>query len=129
MAITAVCVCLAWSGRQPFAIKAAILSVGAAICAPYIYVYDAVLLAVPVAYLLQDGRARGFLPGEMAALGIACLLIAIYPFVQLPIAVGAVLIVAGSLRGAISRHALQSPQRDIAPEVTPPRAVRGRAAC
>lgn len=95
IAAMAAWVCIAWSGRQPFAIKAAILSVGAVICAPYIYMYDVVLLAVPVAYLLRDGRDRGFLPGEMPALGIACLLIAIYPFVQAPVGVGAAFIVAG----------------------------------
>jgi arabinofuranan 3-O-arabinosyltransferase len=95
IAVTAVWVCVAWSGRQPFAIKAAILSVGAVICAPYIHMYDVVLLAVPVAYLLRDGRDRGFLPGEMPGLGVACLLLASFPFVKLPVGVGAVLIVAG----------------------------------
>ena len=36
IAVMTVWVCVAWSGRQPFEIKAAILSVGAVICAPYI---------------------------------------------------------------------------------------------
>src|SRR5581483_1706855 len=63
----------AWSGRRPFAIKAAVLSVGAAISSPYAYMYDLVLLAVPLAYLLRDGRDRGFLQGEMPALAAICL--------------------------------------------------------
>jgi len=85
----------AWSGRRPFAIKAAVLSVGAAISSPYAYMYDLVLLAVPLAYLLRDGRDRGFLQGEMPALAAICLLLAIYPLVQLPVGAVAMLLIAG----------------------------------
>lgn len=88
---------LAWSGRQPFAMKAAILSVGAVIAAPYSYMYDTVLLAVPAALLLRDGRDRGFLPGEMAGLGGICFLLTIFPFAKAPVAVGAAFILAGLL--------------------------------
>jgi hypothetical protein len=95
IAASAIWVCVAWSGRQPFAMKAAVLSVAAVISSPYIFIYDLILLAVPVAFLLRDGRTRGFLPGEMAWLGVACLLIASFPFVNFPVGVGAVLIVAG----------------------------------
>jgi hypothetical protein len=95
IAIMAALVCVVWSGRQPFAIKAAILSVGAVIASPYSYMYDLVLLAVPVAYLLRDGRDRGVLPGEMPVLGIACLLLAMFPFVYAPVGAGAALMIAG----------------------------------
>jgi hypothetical protein len=60
-------VCAAWSGRQPFAIKAAVLSAGAMIAAPYVFLYDMMLLAVPIAFLLRDAKERGFLPGELVA--------------------------------------------------------------
>jgi hypothetical protein len=90
----AIWVCVAWMGRQPFAIKAAVLSLGALVAAPYAYMYDVMILAVPVAFLLRDGRDRGFLPGEMPALAIACLLLMSFPVVKLPVAVGAAFIVA-----------------------------------
>jgi hypothetical protein len=93
-AVMAAWVCVAWSGRAPFAMKAAILSVGAVICAPYAYMYDLVLLAVPVAFLLRDGRDRGFLAGEMAGLAAACLLLLIFPLFKAPVGVGATLLVA-----------------------------------
>jgi hypothetical protein len=94
IAAMALWVVAAWSGRGPFAIKAAILSVGAVICAPYAYMYDLVLLAVPAAFLLRDGRDRGFLPGEMAGLGAACLLLLLFPLVKAPIGVGATFLLA-----------------------------------
>ena len=100
-------VCAAWLGRAPFAIKAAILSIGAVICAPYAYMYDLVLLAVPAAFLLRDGRDRSFLPGEMAGLLAACLLLAVFPLVKAPVGVGAALILAG----LIARRWLFADQR------------------
>jgi hypothetical protein len=111
VAVMAGFVAVLWSGRQPFALKAAALSVAAVICAPYAYMYDLVLLAVPVAFLLRDGRERDFLPGEMAGLAGACLLLASFPFVKLPVGVGAALIVAGLIarRCLVERAALVPP--------------------
>jgi hypothetical protein len=94
IAVMAVWVGWLWTTERPFALKAAALSVAAVICAPYAYMYDLVLLGVPVAFLLRDGRDRGFLPGEMAGLAFACLLLATFPLVQLPVGVGAALIIA-----------------------------------
>jgi hypothetical protein len=56
--------------------------------------YDLVLLGVPVAFLLRDGRDRGFLPGEMIGVLAACLLLASFPLLRLPVGVGAGLIIA-----------------------------------
>jgi hypothetical protein len=95
IAIMAAWVCVVWLGRAPFAIKAAVLSVGAVICAPYAYMYDLVLLAIPTAFFLRDGRDRGFLPGDMIGLAAACLLLAIFPLIKAPVGVGASLILAG----------------------------------
>jgi len=53
-----------------------------------------VVLAVPLAFLFRLGRARGFPPREMAGIGLACLLILIFPFVKAPVGFAAVLIVA-----------------------------------
>ena len=35
---------------------------------PYLFHYDQVILAVPLAWVLAEGRRTGFLPGERAAL-------------------------------------------------------------
>jgi hypothetical protein len=77
-----------------YEIKAAALSTGAILATPYLYTYDLVILAVPLAFLFRLGRARGFLSQEAAGIGAACLLILIFPFVKLPVGFAAVLIVA-----------------------------------
>ena len=109
-AAMAVWVWMAWAGRQPFAIKAAVLSAGCLIAAPYAYMYDVMILAIPIAFLLRDGRNRGFLPGEMMALGAACLLLASFPLVKLPVGVGAAFIVVA----LIARRWLSLGPRDAA---------------
>jgi arabinofuranan 3-O-arabinosyltransferase len=94
-AIIVAWVCVAWLSRAPFAMKAAIFSVGAVICSPYAYMYDLMLLAVPAAYLLRDGRDRGFLPYEMAGLAVACLLLLSFPLFKASVGVAATWIIAG----------------------------------
>ncbi len=85
-----------WRSRAPYEIKAAALGTGALLATPYLYTYDLLILAVPLAYLLRLGRARGFMPHELAAIGLACLLILsfILPFVTMPVGFFAVLIIA-----------------------------------
>ncbi|MFL5105159.1 MAG: glycosyltransferase family 87 protein [Xanthobacteraceae bacterium] len=75
MAATVVYVCLLWCSRAPFELKAAALATGALLITPYIYIYDLVILAVPMAFLVRVGRTGGFLPGEVAGLAAASLLI------------------------------------------------------
>jgi arabinofuranan 3-O-arabinosyltransferase len=83
-------------------IKAAALGVGALLATPYLYTYDLVALAVPLAFLFRLSRTRGFLPHEAAGIGLACLLILIFPFVKAPVGFAAVLVVAA----LIARRAL-----------------------
>ncbi len=85
-----------------YEIKAAALATGAMLATPYLYTYDLVVLAVPLAFLFRLGRARGFLAHEMAGIGLACLLILIFPFVKAPVGLAAVLVVAA----LIARRAL-----------------------
>jgi hypothetical protein len=47
-----------------------------------------------MAFLFRLGSARGFLPQETAAMGLAFLLILIFPFVKAPVGFAAVLVVA-----------------------------------
>jgi hypothetical protein len=48
---------------------------------------------VPLAFLCRLG-ARRFLPHELTAIGVACLLIFIFPLVKAPLGFGAIVIVA-----------------------------------
>lgn len=102
--VAAAAVALLWRSRSPYEIKAAALGTAAMLATPYLYMYDLAVLAVPVAFLLRLGRARGFLPHEIAAIGVACLLMLIFilPFVKVPVGFAAVLIVAA----LITRRAL-----------------------
>jgi len=103
-----------WRGtaRRAYAYetKAAALGTGLMLATPYLYTYDLVALAVPLAFLFRLGLTLGFLPHELSGIGLACLLVLIFPFVDAPTGFAALLIVAASiarraLTGAIVAHA------------------------
>ena len=62
---------------------------------PYLFLYDMMVLAIPVAYLVRLGLAGGFLPYELPALGCAVALFVIFTFTGIPTGLAATLIVAG----------------------------------
>jgi arabinofuranan 3-O-arabinosyltransferase len=93
-ASTAVTVCFFWHKKKPFALQAALLGVGTLLATPYVYLYDTVVLAVPVALLVRVAIKTGFFPGEQPALLIAALLILSFPFLELPVGFVAIVIVA-----------------------------------
>jgi hypothetical protein len=92
--LIAVLLSLMWRSRICFELKAAGLATGALLATPYLFLYDLVVLAVPMAFLLRVGGQGGFLPGEMPALGIACLLIISFMVVKVPVGLAAILVVA-----------------------------------
>lgn len=100
--IAALAIALAWRSALAYDIKAAALATACMLATPYLYTYDLVVLAVPLAFLFRRGRAHGFLPGEMAGIGLACLLIVIFPFVKAPVGFAALIVAAG----LIARRAL-----------------------
>jgi hypothetical protein len=102
---SAIAVALIWRSRLPFDIKAAALGTGAMLATPYLYTYDLVVLAVPLAFLYRLGRRAHFLEYEPGAIVLACALIASFPFVSMPVGFAAVLIVAALVlrRAAIAR--------------------------
>jgi hypothetical protein len=83
-----------WRSKVSFDVKAAALVTGALLCTPYLFMYDLVVLAVPMAFLLRASRNDGELSGEMAGLAVTSLLILIFPFVKAPVGLAAVLVVA-----------------------------------
>ena len=70
-ASVAVVLALMWRGRVPYTVKAAALAVGTLLTTPYLFMYDVMVLAIPVAFLVRIGLKRGFRPYELPALGCA----------------------------------------------------------
>ena len=83
-----------WRSAARYEIKAAALGTGLMLATPYLYTYDLVALAVPLGFLFRLGLTRGFLPQELIGIGVACLLVLIFPFVDAPTGFAALLIVA-----------------------------------
>ncbi len=83
-----------WRSAARYEIKAAALGAGLMLATPYLFTYDLVALAVPLAFLFRLGLTRGFLPHELSGIGFACLLVLIFPFVDAPTGFAGVLIVA-----------------------------------
>ena len=90
----AVALVVLWRSRVPFELKAAALACGALLATPYVYMYDLVVLAVAVAFLLRDGVQRGFSRADGMVLTVAAVLILLYPYAPTQVGLAAVLIVA-----------------------------------
>jgi arabinofuranan 3-O-arabinosyltransferase len=92
----AVAVALAalWRSQATFDLKAAALAAGTVMVVPYIFLYDLVILAVAIAFLLRASGEAGPTPVEMRILAIAGLLIVIFPLVKAPTGLATALLVA-----------------------------------
>jgi hypothetical protein len=116
MAGTAVLLGAIWRSKVSFDVKAAALVTGALLCTPYLFMYDLVALAVPMAFLLRAGRNSGDAQGEMVGLAFASLLILIFPLVKAPVGLAAILVIAA----LTARHALAYFMRiDVASAAVP----------
>jgi arabinofuranan 3-O-arabinosyltransferase len=93
----AISVGIIWRSKAAYDLKAAALGVGALTATPYLYIYDLVVLAVPIAFLLRFGNARGCLSKELIGVALACGLILIFPFVKFPVGFAALIVIAGLL--------------------------------
>jgi hypothetical protein len=83
-----------WRSRIDYWLKAASLAAGTLLTTPYLFMYDMMVLAIPVAYLVRIGLQTGFRPYELPALGCALALIVSFMFFGVPVGLGATLIVA-----------------------------------
>ena len=88
-----------WRGKAPFELKAAALATGTLLVTPYIFLYDLVILAVAMAFLLRGNRGQTPISadatvGDMRILAVAGLLIVIFPLVKAPVGFAAALVVA-----------------------------------
>jgi arabinofuranan 3-O-arabinosyltransferase len=94
-----VAVGLFWMWRSPvrYSLKAAALAAGTLLITPYLFMYDMMVLAIPLAYLARMGLAGGFLAYELPALAAALGLILCFTFFGIPTGLGATLIVTALL--------------------------------
>jgi arabinofuranan 3-O-arabinosyltransferase len=92
-ASVAVVLTLMWRSRVSYPLKAAALAAGTLLTTPYLFMYDMMVLAVPVAFLVRIGLRTGFRPYELPALGCALALIVSFIFLGVPVGLGATLIV------------------------------------
>jgi hypothetical protein len=90
----AVLIALMWRSRGiSYPLKAASLAVGALLITPYLFLYDLMVLAIPVAFLVRIGLDQGFARHELPALGLVVALLMIYPLLGAPTGFGATLVV------------------------------------
>ena len=94
-ATVAVVLALMWRSRIPYSLKAAALATGTLLITPYLFLYDMMVLAIPVAFLIRVGLRTGFRPYELPALGCAAFLILSFIFTGIPVGLFSTLIVAG----------------------------------
>jgi arabinofuranan 3-O-arabinosyltransferase len=82
-----------WRSRSAYELKAAALAAGTLLVTPYVYMYDLVILAIAVAFLLRFALTQGFTAADVAGLGCGATLVLIYPAVPTQVGLLAVLIV------------------------------------
>jgi arabinofuranan 3-O-arabinosyltransferase len=85
---------LMWRSRISYPLKAAALAAGTLLTTPYLFMYDMMVLAIAVAFLVRIGLNSGFRAYELPALVCALAAIFSFTFLGLPVGLGATLIVA-----------------------------------
>ena len=93
-ASVAVVLALMWRSRVPYTLKAAALAAGALLTTPYLFMYDMMVLSIPIAFLVRIGLKSGFRTYELPALGAVVVLIGCYIFTGFPTGLGATLVVS-----------------------------------
>jgi hypothetical protein len=93
IAACAVMIWVAWRRPVAFEVQAAALVATSLLATPYMYIYDLVVLAIAIAFLIELGRTDGFLSGEIGGLAAASLLVMSYLVVEAPVGLAATLIV------------------------------------
>ena len=83
-----------WRSRLSYSLKAASLATGALLITPYLFLYDVMVLAIAVAFLVHIGLDEGFARHELPAFGLVAVLLMIYPLLGAPTGFAATLVVA-----------------------------------
>ena len=98
-AAVAVVLALMWRSHISYRLKAAAVAAGTLLITPYLFLYDMMVLAIAVAFLVRIGLNRGFQRYELPALGLVAALLLFYPLVGAPTGFLATLIVSGLIAG------------------------------
>jgi arabinofuranan 3-O-arabinosyltransferase len=106
---------LMWRSRVPYTLKAAALAAGTLLTTPYLFMYDMVVLAIPVAFLVRIGLKSGFRAYELPALGCALVMFLTFTFTGEPVGLAINLIVAA----LVLRRAGPWWRREPAPSLLP----------
>ncbi len=93
-ASVAVVMALIWRSRVPYTLKAAALAAGTLLTTPYLFMYDMMVLAIPIAFLIRIGLKTGFRAYELPVLGAVVALICCYMLSGIPTGFGATLAVS-----------------------------------
>jgi len=104
----AVLLALMWRSRISYPLKAAALAAGTLLTTPYLFLYDVMVLAIAMAFLVRVGLRQGFAHYELPALGLAAAFLMFYPLVGAPTGFAATLIVSGLIAGrcGLWRHSV-----------------------
>jgi hypothetical protein len=97
----AVVLALMWRSRSNIAypLKAAALAAGTLLVTPYLFLYDLMVLAIAVAFLVRIGLRGDFERYELPALGLVAALLLFYPLAGAPTGFAATLVVSGLIAG------------------------------
>ncbi|ETR78411.1 hypothetical protein X566_12660 [Afipia sp. P52-10] len=117
MAAVVVTVVVLWRSRVRYAIKAAGLATGVVLATPYLFLYDMMVLAVAVAFLVRDGLRTGFKPYEWALLALAFFLLCIFVLVGGPTGFGAAVIIAAITLARSGLLRRDAPPLNVAPSL------------
>ena len=100
-AAVAVALALMWRSRSniSYSLKAAALAAGTLLVTPYLFLYDMMVLAIAVAFLVRIGLRGGFEGYELPALGLVAALLLFYPLAGAPTGFAATLVVSGLIAG------------------------------
>ena len=93
-ASVAVVLALMWRSRVTYTLKAAALAAGTLLTTPYLFMYDMMVLAIPIAFLVRIGLKSGFRTYELPVLGAVAALGVCYMFTGIPTGLGATLVVS-----------------------------------
>ena len=105
--LVAATVCALWRARAPYSMKAAALAAATLLATPYIYLYDMVVLAVPVALIAREALATRWRAEEVYGLAAAALLLLSFPLLHVPLGLAATLIVFGlAMARAVPREGM-----------------------
>jgi len=104
-----------WRSKVRYSLKAASLAVGALLVTPYLFRYDMMVLALPIAWLVRLGLAGGFLGLELPALAVVFALVLSFMFVGIPVGPAANLVVAALILRRAGRWWRREPVATLAP--------------